>query len=86
MLCFIYVHRNVLITWKNDYVKTKNETIILQSIILPVHNADKWLDECLHSVADQSYSGGLELSLYKDSCTVSLLYYNIFSFVLFGFL
>ncbi|XP_045212343.2 UDP-GlcNAc:betaGal beta-1,3-N-acetylglucosaminyltransferase-like protein 1 [Mercenaria mercenaria] len=39
------------------------------SLILPVHNADKWLDDCLQSVVSQTYSDGLELSIYKDSCT-----------------
>ncbi|XP_060583301.1 UDP-GlcNAc:betaGal beta-1,3-N-acetylglucosaminyltransferase-like protein 1 isoform X2 [Ruditapes philippinarum] len=39
------------------------------SVILPVHNADKWLDECLQSVVNQTYSGSLELSVYQDSCT-----------------
>ncbi|XP_038066134.1 UDP-GlcNAc:betaGal beta-1,3-N-acetylglucosaminyltransferase-like protein 1 isoform X2 [Patiria miniata] len=39
------------------------------SIILPVHNAGAWLDECLQSVLDQQFTGGLELSVFLDACT-----------------
>ncbi|KAH3871431.1 UDP-GlcNAc:betaGal beta-1,3-N-acetylglucosaminyltransferase-like protein 1 [Dreissena polymorpha] len=38
------------------------------SVILPVHNADKWLDACLDSVVRQSFPGRLELSVYFDEC------------------
>ncbi|XP_067128433.1 queuosine-tRNA galactosyltransferase-like isoform X1 [Centruroides vittatus] len=37
------------------------------SIILPVHNAEKWFDECLASVANQKFNGKLELSVYFDA-------------------
>lgn len=39
------------------------------SVILPVHNADKWLDECLESVLQQAFGGSLELSVYDDAST-----------------
>ncbi|XP_029657373.1 UDP-GlcNAc:betaGal beta-1,3-N-acetylglucosaminyltransferase-like protein 1 isoform X3 [Octopus sinensis] len=39
------------------------------SIILPVHNASKWLDECLKSISDQTFTGSLELSAYDDAST-----------------
>ncbi|XP_070581001.1 queuosine-tRNA galactosyltransferase-like [Ptychodera flava] len=39
------------------------------SIILPVYNADKWLEECLESILNQgqSFSGKLELSVFDDA-------------------
>ncbi|XP_029456147.1 UDP-GlcNAc:betaGal beta-1,3-N-acetylglucosaminyltransferase-like protein 1 isoform X2 [Rhinatrema bivittatum] len=37
------------------------------SIILPVHNADCWLDECLKSVLDQDFQGIIELSVFNDA-------------------
>lgn len=39
------------------------------SVILPVHNAEQWLDECLESVYNQDFSGTLEVSIYDDCCT-----------------
>lgn len=39
------------------------------SVILPVYNAEKWLDECLLSVQKQTFSDGLELSAFNDSST-----------------
>ncbi|GAB1598640.1 UDP-GlcNAc:betaGal beta-1,3-N-acetylglucosaminyltransferase-like protein 1 [Argonauta hians] len=39
------------------------------SIILPVHNASQWLDECIKSVSDQTFTGSLELSAYDDAST-----------------
>ncbi|KAL3876188.1 hypothetical protein ACJMK2_034059 [Sinanodonta woodiana] len=41
------------------------------SIILAVHNAERWLDDCLASVVEQTFSGKLELSVYLDACTDS---------------
>lgn len=41
------------------------------SIILPIHNAEKWLNDCLKSVADQTFTGKMELSIYNDSSTDS---------------
>ncbi|KAM4664655.1 LOW QUALITY PROTEIN: queuosine-tRNA galactosyltransferase [Discoglossus pictus] len=37
------------------------------SIILPMYNAEQWLDECLQSVLEQDFAGSLELSVYNDS-------------------
>ncbi|XP_062886836.1 UDP-GlcNAc:betaGal beta-1,3-N-acetylglucosaminyltransferase-like protein 1 [Mobula hypostoma] len=37
------------------------------SIILPVHNAARWLDECLQSVLDQDFQGSMQLSIFNDA-------------------
>ncbi|XP_064350919.1 UDP-GlcNAc:betaGal beta-1,3-N-acetylglucosaminyltransferase-like protein 1 isoform X3 [Camelus dromedarius] len=37
------------------------------SVILPVHNAEPWLDECLRSVLQQDFEGSLELSIFNDA-------------------
>ncbi|XP_073092289.1 queuosine-tRNA galactosyltransferase isoform X9 [Manis javanica] len=37
------------------------------SIILPVHNAEPWLDECLRSVLQQDFEGSMELSVFNDA-------------------
>ncbi|KAL4240235.1 UDP-GlcNAc:betaGal beta-1 [Mactra antiquata] len=39
------------------------------SIILPIYNAEKWLDECIESVVNQTFTDTIELSIYYDSCT-----------------
>ncbi|XP_060027668.1 UDP-GlcNAc:betaGal beta-1,3-N-acetylglucosaminyltransferase-like protein 1 isoform X2 [Erinaceus europaeus] len=39
----------------------------LVSIILPVHNAEPWLDECLKSVLQQDFEGSMELSVFNDA-------------------
>lgn len=41
-----------------------------QSIILPVHNAEQWLDECLMSVLQQDFEGTMELSVFNDASKV----------------
>jgi cellulose synthase/poly-beta-1,6-N-acetylglucosamine synthase-like glycosyltransferase len=41
-----------------------------QSIILPVHNAEQWLDECLQSVLQQDFEGTMELSIFNDASKV----------------
>ncbi|KFO35750.1 UDP-GlcNAc:betaGal beta-1,3-N-acetylglucosaminyltransferase-like protein 1 [Fukomys damarensis] len=38
-----------------------------ESIILPVHNAEEWLDECLESVLQQDFEGSMELSVFDDA-------------------
>ncbi|KAG8507564.1 UDP-GlcNAc:betaGal beta-1,3-N-acetylglucosaminyltransferase-like protein 1 [Galemys pyrenaicus] len=38
-----------------------------QSVILPVHDAAPWLDECLRSVLQQDFQGPLELSAFDDA-------------------
>jgi teichuronic acid biosynthesis glycosyltransferase TuaG len=40
----------------------------LVSIIIPVKNAERFLDECLGSVAAQTYRP-LEVSIYDDGCS-----------------
>ncbi|XP_053566282.1 UDP-GlcNAc:betaGal beta-1,3-N-acetylglucosaminyltransferase-like protein 1 isoform X2 [Bombina bombina] len=37
------------------------------SVILPVYNAEQWLDECLQSVLEQDFPGSLQLSVYNDA-------------------
>ncbi|XP_038402122.1 queuosine-tRNA galactosyltransferase isoform X7 [Canis lupus baileyi] len=37
------------------------------SIILPVHNAERWLHECLRSVLQQDFAGPMELSVFNDA-------------------
>lgn len=39
------------------------------SVILPVHNASCWLEDCLQAVHDQDYTGSMELSVYDDAST-----------------
>ncbi|XP_042170482.1 UDP-GlcNAc:betaGal beta-1,3-N-acetylglucosaminyltransferase-like protein 1 isoform X2 [Oncorhynchus tshawytscha] len=39
------------------------------SIVIPVHNASCWLDECLQGIVDQDYTGSMELSVYDDAST-----------------
>ena len=41
----------------------------LVSIILPVYNAEEWLDSCLQSILAQTHTGLLELCIYNDACT-----------------
>ncbi|KAM4691178.1 queuosine-tRNA galactosyltransferase-like [Rhinophrynus dorsalis] len=36
------------------------------AIILPMYNAEAWLDECLKSVLEQDFDGSMELSIYND--------------------
>ncbi|XP_070340006.1 queuosine-tRNA galactosyltransferase isoform X2 [Equus asinus] len=37
------------------------------SVILPVHNAEAWLDECLRSVLQQDFEDSMELSVFNDA-------------------
>ncbi|KAF4797300.1 UDP-GlcNAc:betaGal beta-1,3-N-acetylglucosaminyltransferase-like 1 [Turdus rufiventris] len=37
------------------------------SIIVPVHNSECWLDECLKSVLEQDFKGTMELSIFNDA-------------------
>ncbi|XP_014442176.1 UDP-GlcNAc:betaGal beta-1,3-N-acetylglucosaminyltransferase-like protein 1 [Tupaia chinensis] len=39
----------------------------LVSVILPVHNAEPWLDQCLQSVLQQDFEGTMELSVFNDA-------------------
>ena len=56
------------------FILINNIAITFQSIILPMYNAEKWLDECLQSVYDQQFDGHLELSVYNDSSNVSVTF------------
>ncbi|XP_076791396.1 queuosine-tRNA galactosyltransferase isoform X2 [Arvicanthis niloticus] len=46
---------------------TMRAPLALVSIILPVHNAEQWLDECLMSVLQQDFEGTMELSVFNDA-------------------
>ncbi|XP_076400086.1 queuosine-tRNA galactosyltransferase isoform X3 [Peromyscus maniculatus bairdii] len=46
---------------------TGHSPLALVSIILPVHNAEQWLDECLASVLQQDFEGTMELSVFNDA-------------------
>ncbi|XP_050175029.1 UDP-GlcNAc:betaGal beta-1,3-N-acetylglucosaminyltransferase-like protein 1 isoform X1 [Myiozetetes cayanensis] len=37
------------------------------SVIVPVHNSECWLDECLKSVWEQDFEGAMELSIFNDA-------------------
>ncbi|XP_028978147.2 UDP-GlcNAc:betaGal beta-1,3-N-acetylglucosaminyltransferase-like protein 1 isoform X1 [Esox lucius] len=39
------------------------------SIVMPVHNATCWLDECLQGILNQDFTGSMELSVYDDAST-----------------
>jgi glycosyltransferase involved in cell wall biosynthesis/ectoine hydroxylase-related dioxygenase (phytanoyl-CoA dioxygenase family) len=39
------------------------------SIIVPVYNASRWLDETLSSICAQTYRGPIEVSIFDDSST-----------------
>jgi glycosyltransferase involved in cell wall biosynthesis len=43
----------------------------LVSVVIPVHNAEAWLDECLDSVLTQTHSGPIEVSIFDDASTDS---------------
>lgn len=39
------------------------------SIIIPVYNGDKWIDDCLRSVETQNFNRKLEVSIFNDGST-----------------
>ncbi|XP_068238055.1 queuosine-tRNA galactosyltransferase-like isoform X2 [Palaemon carinicauda] len=39
------------------------------SVIIPIHNAGLWLDECLDSLYRQKHTLNVEVSIFLDSCT-----------------
>ncbi|XP_048466837.1 UDP-GlcNAc:betaGal beta-1,3-N-acetylglucosaminyltransferase-like protein 1 isoform X2 [Rhincodon typus] len=41
--------------------------LVFKSVILPVHDAARWLDECLQSVLEQDFQGSMQLSVYDDA-------------------
>ena len=54
-----------------SYYLACTEMSIDVSVILPVHNAEQWLDECLQSIYNQDYSGAFEVSIFNDHSTDS---------------
>ena len=38
-------------------------------VIIPLHNAAQWLDDCLESVRQQNFSGSIQVSIFDDSST-----------------
>ncbi|XP_071429971.1 queuosine-tRNA galactosyltransferase isoform X3 [Pithys albifrons albifrons] len=42
-------------------------TPVQVSVIVPVHNSECWLDECLQSVWEQDFQGTMELSIFNDA-------------------
>ena len=49
--------------------------MILQSIVMPVYNGSRWLDDCLTSIFSQAgFIGSLELSVYNDASTVGFYF------------
>ncbi|KAM8945697.1 queuosine-tRNA galactosyltransferase [Pelodytes ibericus] len=46
---------------------SRKERIPDVSIILPIYNAEVWLDECLKSIQDQDFEGIMEVSVYNDA-------------------
>lgn len=39
------------------------------SVIIPIHNGEKWIDSCLQSVLNQRLSCAIEVSIFDDSST-----------------
>ncbi|GAB6027259.1 UDP-GlcNAc:betaGal beta-1,3-N-acetylglucosaminyltransferase-like protein 1 [Chamberlinius hualienensis] len=54
-------------------IPTCSPGLVDVSIVLPVYNAEEWLDDCLQSVSNQTFTGILELSVYNDGSTDSSL-------------
>lgn len=50
-------------------MESEEEERATVSIILPVHNAAQWLEECLESILNQDFTGSLELSVFDDAST-----------------
>jgi cellulose synthase/poly-beta-1,6-N-acetylglucosamine synthase-like glycosyltransferase len=40
------------------------------TLVIPVYNAARYLDECFQSILDQTYKGPIEVSIYDDGCEV----------------
>ena len=47
-----------------------------QSVILPVYNAEKWLDETIKSMQQQKFEGKFELSVYNDASKVGTIFFS----------
>ena len=61
--------RNTKGLFHSAYSHHPNAHVSLQSIIIPVHNAEQWLAACLQSVLDQEHKLRVEVSVYLDGCT-----------------
>ncbi|XP_066474683.1 queuosine-tRNA galactosyltransferase isoform X2 [Tiliqua scincoides] len=46
---------------------SRESSRIQVSVILPIYNAECWLDECLKSVLEQDFEGSIELSVFNDA-------------------
>ncbi|XP_061088250.1 UDP-GlcNAc:betaGal beta-1,3-N-acetylglucosaminyltransferase-like protein 1 isoform X2 [Conger conger] len=49
--------------------ETVTEDGIDVSVILPMYNASRWLDDCLQAVLKQDFQGSMELSVFDDCST-----------------
>ncbi|XP_060716496.1 UDP-GlcNAc:betaGal beta-1,3-N-acetylglucosaminyltransferase-like protein 1 isoform X1 [Tachysurus vachellii] len=49
--------------------ETAEGSNIQVSVIIPVYNGAKWLDECLQAISDQDFHGTLEISVFDDNST-----------------
>ncbi|XP_065065843.1 queuosine-tRNA galactosyltransferase-like isoform X2 [Rhopilema esculentum] len=50
------------------------ESQILVSVVIPVYNAEQWLDAALESICQQTWRESLEVSIYDDASTDSSRY------------
>ena len=51
-----------------------DEKMCLISVVIPVHNASKFLDETLTSVLNQTWRESLEVSVYDDASKLVCLF------------
>ncbi|MCJ8748171.1 hypothetical protein PDJAM_G00162470 [Pangasius djambal] len=54
---------------KNATLGVEESSNIQVSVIIPVYNGAKWLDECLQAVLEQDFRGTLEISVFDDAST-----------------
>ncbi|XP_065283774.1 queuosine-tRNA galactosyltransferase-like [Dermacentor albipictus] len=52
-----------------DMTGDSSDAAVDVSVIIPVFNGERWVDDCLSSVAQQEFAGTLEVSIYDDSST-----------------
>ena len=57
-----------------------DKKMCLVSVVIPVHNASKFLDETLTSVLNQTWRESLEVSVYDDASKLVYLSQNIITF------
>lgn len=43
--------------------------MVAVSVILPIYNAERWLNECLESIFNQTYDQSFELCVHNDCST-----------------